>query len=185
MTGTPGTGKTTFSRLLADRVGATHIELSMYAIDHGFARERDVERDTAVVDLDALRAGISELLESGGVHVLDGHYAHEVAPPDKTRAVFVLRRAPWLLLEELLGRGYRDGKAWENVEAEIIGVCLSEALDLFRADDVCVLDTSGATPESTLESGLATLEGKSVCDDVDWVGHPETLELLRRRTCTS
>jgi len=185
VTGTPGTGKTTFSRLLADRVGATHIELSRYAIDNGYASERDAERDTAVVDLDALRAGVHELLESGDVLVLDGHYAHEVAPPDKTRAVFVLRRAPWLLLEELLGRGYRAGKVWENVEAEIIGVCLYEALGLFRADDVCVLDTSCASPESTLESGLAALAGKPVCDDVDWVGHPETLELLRRRTCTS
>jgi len=185
VTGTPGTGKTTFSRLLAQRIGATHVELSRYAIDHGYAGERDAERDTAVVDLDALRTGVHELLESGGMHVLDGHYAHEVAPPDETRAVFVLRRAPWLLLEELLGRGYSAGKAWENVEAEMIGVCLHEALDLFRADDVCILDTSGAPPERTLESGLAALDGKLVCDDIDWVGHPETLELLRRRTCTS
>ena len=185
MTGTPGTGKTTFSRLLSSRLGATHIDLSAYALGHGYAGERDEERDTAVVDLGALRAGVQELLEQGGEIILDGHYAHEVPPPEMTRMVFILRRAPWLLHGELLGRGYRTEKVWENLEAEIVGVCLSEALDRFSADHVCTLDTSSTPPEATLESGLAALGGRCAGDEVDWLGRPETLELLRRRTCTS
>jgi adenylate kinase len=51
VTGTPGTGKTTFSRQLSKRLGATHLELSRYALDNGLVTERDEERDTSVVDL--------------------------------------------------------------------------------------------------------------------------------------
>jgi adenylate kinase len=185
VTGTPGTGKTTFSRLLSGRLGATHVDLSAYALGHGYAAERDEERDTAVVDLGALTASVQTLLEQGGEIILDGHYAHEVTPPGGARMVFVLRRAPWLLHGELLGRGYRAEKVWENLEAEIVGVCLSEALDRFGADHVCSLDTSDTPPEATLMSGLAALEGRGAGDEVDWLGRPETLELLRRRTCTS
>jgi len=184
VTGTPGTGKTTFSRLLSGRLGATHIDLSEYALGRGYAEERDEERDTSVVDLDALRKSIRGLLEGEGEYVLDGHYAHEVSPPGLTRIVYVLRRAPWLLHGELTGRGYRAGKVWENVEAEIVGVCLHEALGRFGADSVCALDTSGQPPEATLEAGLAALEGGCEGGEADWMGRPETLELLRRRTCT-
>jgi adenylate kinase len=136
-----------------------------------------------VVDLEALRHNISSTLGRGKM-VLDGHYAHELTNPDTTRLVFVLRRAPWVLLEELRGRGYNENKVWENVDAEILASCLSEALERFPSDKVCELDTTGASPSETLTTGLASLERGS-CSDVytDWMNREETVSILRERPC--
>jgi adenylate kinase len=136
-----------------------------------------------VVDLDALRGDISALLEEENL-VLDGHYAHDLTSPDSTSLVFVLRRAPWVLQEELRGRGYSQCKAWENVEAELLGVCLSEALERFTPGKVCELDTTGASPQDTLRMSLWALEGSRLGIYTDWVSYPETAELLRTRPCT-
>lgn len=136
-----------------------------------------------MVDMEALRGDVSKMLEGGSL-VLDGHYAHELTTPEATRLVFVLRRAPWTLLGELQGRGYSQMKAWENVEAELLGVCLSEALDIFPPGKVCELDTTGVQPHETLRTGLAALE-KGGCTGAytDWLSRPETSELLRVRPC--
>jgi adenylate kinase len=184
VTGTPGTGKTTFSRQLSQRLGATHLELSRYALDNGLVTERDEERDTSVVDLEAVKRSVKAMLKGGERLVVDGHYAHDAVSPGDAEAVIVLRRAPWVLAEELRGRGYAPGKVWENVEAEALAVCLAEALDRFPAEKVCELDTTGRTAQETLETGLAYLKGGCGGGYIDWLGYPETVELLRARPCT-
>jgi adenylate kinase len=166
-------------------MGVRHIELSAYALERGLILERDAERGTSVVDVEALRDDVSKMLDVETL-ILDGHYAHELTSPDSTRLVFVLRRAPWTLLGELLGRGYSPEKTWENVDAELLAVCLSEALERFPPGKVCELDTTGAQPQETLKIGLVALE-RGGCPGAytDWVSRPETDELLRVRPCTS
>lgn len=160
------------------------MELSAYAEEHGRILERDAERDTGVADTEALRGDVSSMLEGESL-ILDGHYAHELTSPGSTRIVFVLRRAPWTLLGELQGRGYSEAKVWENVDAELLAVCLSEALDRFPPGKVCELDTTGAPPEETLRMGLAALEsGGCPGAYTDWLSRPETGGLLRARPCT-
>lgn len=165
---------------MADAVDARHIELSAYAENLGLVTSRDVEMDTGVIDFEALRLKIgAELKATDYAVILSGHYAHEVAPPGMTPMVFVLRRAPWALAEVLKGRGYREAKVWENVEAEIMGVCTAEAAETHKK--VCEIDTTRSTPEECLEKMLRSLKGKAACDGpVDWLSHPRTMELIQR-----
>lgn len=182
VTGTPGTGKTTLSRLLSNRMRARHVELSAYAQSHGHVLSRDVERDTVVVDVDRLRQEIDwEMKVSGEKFILDGHYSHDLLEPGNAAVVFVLRKAPWVLEETLRSRGYREPKVRENVEAEIIGVCSAEALGRYPPEKVCELDTTGSTDEETVEKMLRRIGGEDVCDGpVDWLNRLETMELLKR-----
>jgi len=153
-------------------------------LERGRILERDAERDTYVADIEALRGDVSKTLEAEPL-ILDGHYAHELTSPESTRLVYVLRRAPWTLLGELLGRGYTQVKTWENVDAELLAVCLGEALERFPPGKVCELDTTGSRPQETLKVGLDALEaGGYTGAYTDWVSRPETNDLLRARPCT-
>lgn len=165
---------------MAKELDARHLELSSYCRNLGLIASRDDEMDTGIIDLEALGMKIREELKaSNGVVILDGHYAHEVAPPNMTLIVFVLRKAPWALAETLHGRGYREAKVWENVEAEIMGVCTAEAVETHKK--VCEIDTTKATPTESLRKMLLSLRGNAAGDGpIDWLSHPRTMELIKR-----
>ena len=167
--GVPGVGKSTVAGAVAERLGCPVIGVSELAVKEGALLGRDVERDTDVVDLPRLKEIIVE-----------GHYAYDVVPSDLVSHALVLRRAPWTLKEELRERGYSDEKINENVEAELLDVPLIEAIEALGPDLVCEADTTGRTPEETVDEILGILEGSIPCRRrlVDWLGSPETRGLL-------
>ncbi|MCW4050088.1 MAG: adenylate kinase family protein [Candidatus Bathyarchaeota archaeon] len=185
VTGTPGTGKTTLSKLLSNELGTVHIELSKYAMEKGFIVEEDKERETLIINLEELGDALEKRLEADENIILDGHYAHDLVNPDTALQVFVLRRAPWELKQILESRGYNNMKVWENLEAEIIGICSSEALEAFPSELVCEIDTSNASTEEILRKMISILNGTAQCvsGEIDWMQYSETLEILRTRPC--
>jgi adenylate kinase len=186
VTGTPGTGKTTVSTILSKKLGANHIELSRFSIENGYVIEDDVERDTKVVDIEALGSAVMGIIaESNSPIIVDGHYAHDLLEEPLISYLFVLRKRPWDLKGVLETRRYRSEKVWENLEAEIMGVITVEALELFPSK-VIEIDTSNQTPDETAEQINAIIEGGGAPDKptIDWVTYPETLRLLLSRPCT-
>jgi adenylate kinase len=116
--------------------------------------------------------------------IIEGHYAQEVISSKHVTKIFVLRKAPWKLKEELQIRGYNASKIWENIEAEIVGICLSETIALFNSKQVCEIDTTNITPESATQMIVEILEGKSSCvvGLVDWMSHQETISLIKEKS---
>ncbi len=187
VTGTPGTGKTTVSTILSERLGARHIELSKFSIENGYVTEDDVERDTKVVDMDALGSAVRDIIEkSASPVIVDGHYAHDLVDEPLISCLFVLRRQPWDLKGVLETRHYSNEKVWENLEAEIMGVITGEALELIPSSKVIEVDTSGQSSDETAEQIYDMIEGGVALDKpiIDWVTYPETLRLLLSRPCT-
>ena len=187
VTGTPGTGKTTVSTILSERLGARHIELSKFSIENGYVAEDDVERDTKVVDMDALGSAVRDIIEkSSSPVIVDGHYSHELVDEAMVSHLFVLRRQPWDLKDVLEARHYSNGKVWENLEAEIMGVITGEALELILESKISEIDTSNQTPDETVDHINEIIEGNIAPDKpiIDWVAHPETIQLLLSRPCT-
>jgi len=187
VTGTPGTGKTTVSTILSERLGARHIELSKFSIENGYVVEDDFERETKVVDMDALRVAVMDIIkETTSPVIVDGHYAHELVDDAMVSHLFVLRRQPWGLKAVLEARHYSNGKVWENLEAEIMGVITGEALELVPESKISESDTSNQTPDETVDQINEIIEGNIAPDIpiIDWVAHPETIQLLLSRPCT-
>ncbi|MCX6649086.1 MAG: adenylate kinase family protein [Candidatus Bathyarchaeota archaeon] len=182
VTGVPGTGKTTVSTLLAAELHAEHIELTRLVKEGGLSQGWDPARNTTIADMKALRHAIANIVEnSTSTVIIDGHYSPDVSPREEATLVVVLRRAPWVLKDELQARGYSAGKVRENVEAEMIGTCLVDALAAQDQEKVCEIDTTGETPGETVRFILAVIDGEVNCShgEVDWMSRPEAEKLLR------
>jgi len=179
--GVPGVGKSTVASAVAERLGCPVIGVSELAVKEGALLGRDEERDTDVVDLPRLKEIIAEAVSATeGPIIVEGHYAYDVVPSDLVSHALVLRRAPWVLKEELRERGYSDEKVKENVEAELLDVPLVEAIEALGPDLVCEADTTGRTPDETVDEVLSIVEGSMPCrrNLVDWLGSPETRGFL-------
>ncbi len=86
--------------------------------------------------------------------------------------VLVLRRDPDELKELMEIRGFRKGELWENLAAEILDVCLWDAVKVCGIDKVCEINASGKEVREVVEDMISVLEGKRKCrvGVVDWLG---------------
>jgi adenylate kinase len=182
LTGVPGVGKSSVARVLSGRLRGTHIDLTELALREDLTLGFDGERGVAIADIERIRERIRGLcLSSDGPMIVEGHFAHDVVPAEMASRVFVLRRAPWRLKEEFEKRGYGKMKTRENVEAELLGVSLAEALEAYGEELICEIDTTDLAPEEVADEILSTLGGGTPCRRgfIDWLGHPMSIEALR------
>jgi adenylate kinase len=150
ITGTPGTGKTTVSDLLAVDMDVVHV--NQLVEDEGFFDEVDEARDSKVADMDAVR----DYLDGMDDVVVESHLAHLVNDLDK---VVVLRCAPAVLEDRLTERGEPPEKAGENAESEALDVILSEAVRIHGEDRVYEIDTTDRDPETVARDVEAAVAG--------------------------
>lgn len=134
VTGTPGTGKTSATERLADR---DVLHLNEVVEREELYTERDQERDSLVVDMEALREYVDD--RNG---IVESHLAHRL-PADR---VVVLRCDPADLERRLRERGEPEPKAEENAESEALDLILSEAVAEHGLENVYEIDTTGRSP---------------------------------------
>ena len=173
ISGTPGVGKSSVARLLARQLTAIHVDISKLAEREQLIHGKDHGRGTLIADTDELSKRIQSILRSSESDVLvDGHYAVDVVQPNDVHVVFVLRRDPAELKSILEERGFAGSKLWENLSAEILDVCLWDAVVTCGEDKVCEIDVSGKNIEETVDEILLTLNKKKKLriGRVDWLG---------------
>lgn len=156
ITGTPGVGKSTVSKIL--RKDHNVIDIHSYAEEHGLFEEFDEEAGSFDVDVDKL----SDSLQSQrgeGITFMDGHLSHFV----DCDAIIVMRCDPRKIKERLSERGYDDAKILENVQAEVLDVILCEAVD--SGIDTYEIDCSDMSPED-VASKIVDIIIKGKTDDV-------------------
>ena len=169
-------GKTSVSHTLAAKLNARYIGITELVKNENLVTSIDEERKTLVADTKKLQERLEEILStSEGNIIIEGHYAVDVVPKEDVHTVFVLRRDPNELKNVLEKRGYPEKKVWENLAAEILDVCLMDALSACGADKVCEVDVSGKTVEAVVEEIVLVLEKKKECRSgiVDWLGKLE------------
>jgi adenylate kinase len=181
ITGTPSVGKTTVAKALAAKLGAEYINLTDYAKQNNLIIEEDSERCTTVINEEAMQESLSQTIDNSqnNTIIIDGHYAAAVVLPEHHAQVFVLRRNPVELKQFMGKRGYTGTKLWENLQAEIIDVCLGEAVQ-YHAGRVCELDATGKTTEQVVEEIVDVLEKRKSCrvGQIDWMGELERQGIL-------
>ena len=181
VTGTPGVGKTRFSRVLAKKLGAVHIDLGLLATRERFIVGFDRLRQTYIVDTKKMARALKEILHylSGSV-VLDGHFAANMVPLELLDIVFVLRCHPEKLKRRLRLRKIPERKIVENVQAEILDVCLWDAVNNCGLERVCEIDVSTMKTAAAVAQAMRVLENRAKrrVGMVDWLGLMERHGLL-------
>jgi adenylate kinase len=182
VTGTPGVGKTTVSHSLVSKLDAVYISLAELVERERLISGVDKARGTLIADTDRVSKRMQEIIKSSECDVIvDGHYAVDVVPTKDVHMVFVLRRDPSELKNVMENRGFKERKLWENLAAEILDVCLWDAVSVCGSDKVCEIDVSGKRIEEVVEDIILMLEGRKKCQVgiVDWLGKLEGEGRLR------
>ena len=175
VTGTPGTGKTTATALLAEREGFDPdiVHLNDRVREHDLAESTDAERDSLVVDIDAVREHLAAAHDDDADLLVESHLAH-LLPADR---VVMLRAHPATVRERLVDRGESEAsarentpsaeppralarKARENAQSEALDVILSEAVDRHGAESVHEVDTTDLDPAAVADAIAAVVAGE-------------------------
>lgn len=129
ITGTPGTGKTQTSQLVAEKTGLRHLNIGDVVKENGFFEYKDEDFDSYILDEERLLDHLEPIMSEGG-YVVDFH-SNELFPERWFELVLVLRTETNVLYDRLLERGYSDLKRNENIECEIMQVVLDEARESY------------------------------------------------------
>ncbi len=173
VTGTPGTGKTTATELLAsgDAAGEPSEARSVEASDgediepielevvhlnedirsEGLTSGHDEDRDSEIADFEAVRAWVADRDDL----LVESHLAHEI---DADRVV-VLRCDPAVVERRLRERGESEASARENAESEALDLVLAEAVDRHGPEAVYEIDATDLSPTEVAAEIAAVVRG--------------------------
>ncbi|KAI8438893.1 hypothetical protein MSG28_011226 [Choristoneura fumiferana] len=152
ITGTPGVGKSTIARLVADRTKFTWREVSKLAEEYSCLDEYDAEYQCPVLNEDKLLDIMEGLLAKGG-NVVDYHGC-EFFPERWFDAVFVVRTNNTVLYDRLAARGYTGKKLSDNIQCEIFETLLEEAQASYKPEIVMELQNE---VEDQLQQNINTI----------------------------
>jgi adenylate kinase len=181
VTGTPGVGKTTVSKLIAQQKGFRIIELNALAKE-GRIEGKDPERDAMIVKPRAIMAALKKILKgSRDTFLIEGHFG-EIVPQEYVKLAIVIRIDPELLKERLAERGYAESKIKENVEAELVDSCLIGAMDAFGEERVREIDATSLSQEALVGEISAAIDGKGglPVGSVNWIAKLEKEGRIQR-----
>lgn len=183
VTGTPGTGKTTFSKRLASELGADYISLAQYVSKCRLYLGVDRKRRSKIIDVARTRASLSDALSRSREHVvLDTHVPDGILPKKMVKRVFVLRCHPRILEARLVAKKWKAAKVRENVLAEVLDSCLILAVKYYGWRKVTQLDTSRASVGRCIALAKRALGRRPPMRRivVDWLTKLEKEGLLER-----
>lgn len=125
--GTPSVGKTTIAKELARVIEYDYIDVAKIIIDEKLYKGMDRDRGSLIIDIHKAKKFFSSFLSKIEKAVLDSHVV-DIFPKHLISKVIVLRAHPLLILKRGIMRGWPIKKSIENAQAELLGVCLFDAL---------------------------------------------------------
>lgn len=173
ITGTPGVGKTTIAKALANKLKALYLSVGDLVRSENLILGVDRERQTLIADVKKLTKRIkSIILQASQDIIIEGHYASDVTPPNLVSYAFVLRRDPEDLKVKLKEKGFDENKILENVTSELLDVCLINTVKNYGAELVDEIDVSFMNVDRVTNEILTILRGqkKLKVGNIDWLG---------------
>ena len=169
VTGTPGTGKTTATGHLADRLEGSPVDEVVHLGEHlereELYTEVDESRGSLVADIDALEEWAAERDRV----LFESHLAHHLS----VDRVAVLRCAPAELERRLEERGVDPESIAENATSEALDIILAAAVERHGSEAVYEVDTTAESPAAVAEELLAIIDGdrQPSAGTVDFTGY--------------
>ena len=152
ITGSPGTGKHTIGKMLAEKLDLEITDINLLAKESKLCKEID-----GVLEVDTKE--LSKIMENAS-GIIIGHLAPYVVK--KAESVIVLRKNPYELEKVYRQRNYSKEKTLENIQAEILGIIAYDALQKFP--DLIQIDATNQDPEKVL-----SLVENRLNHTVDWL----------------
>ncbi|MBU0756446.1 MAG: adenylate kinase family protein [Nanoarchaeota archaeon] len=136
VSGTPGTGKTSFSKMISDNFGYKYIDVNTIIRKYHLSEGYDKKRDCQIVDADRLMLFLrDEILRFKKLKnskytglVIDSHLSHNLSPI-YVDLCFITKCSLPTLKKRLSARGYSEEKIRENLDSEIFDICRVEAAE--------------------------------------------------------
>lgn len=171
ITGTPGTGKTTVSSIVKERLDANLISINKLVLENHLYTGVHPQKKYKIVNMEALFNEldlVNEKIDKGHV-IIEGHLSHFYGKSD---IVIVLRADPRVLSQRMKSKGWNDSKIDENLEAEALGICSYEAHQI-HGRKVNEIDTSDISPQQVSDLIMDVLNGDKnfAVGAVDFLDH--------------
>lgn len=131
VTGTPGTGKTTYSKKLSKEKKYAYFDVTELIKKNKLYDSYDRSKKAYDVDVKKLNKFLIKLIKeekenkTKGI-IIDSHLSHYL-PPEHVDSCIVMKCELKKLKRRLEKRGYSKSKVRENLDCEIFDVCLQEA----------------------------------------------------------
>lgn len=154
ITGTPGTGKTSVSKVL-QKNDFEVLDFNKIANDKNFIIDRDKKRDSNIIDIDGFNNYIESNFSGKDIVFIEGHLTHLLKCVDK---VIILRCHPNKLRKNLSKKDWKKEKIKENLEAEILDVILCEVTENFSEDNIFEIDVTSKSIEDVALSIMEIAE---------------------------
>lgn len=129
VTGTPGTGKTTYSKKLAKKLKYKYVDVSKIIKEEKLYEEYDRKNKEYVVDEKKLSKFLLELTKVDKELVIDSHLSHYLKAKNVEK-VIVMKCELKELKKRLDKRKYNKQKIQDNMDSEIFDICKNEAEEL-------------------------------------------------------
>jgi adenylate kinase len=171
ITGNPGVGKHTCTKIVCEKLGDVKIiDINKIIIDNNAFLLND-DRNRKEVDIKKTLKLIRNELKKGGDLVIIGHLVPYLLRPDEIDIIVVMRRSPYEIIRTFEERDYSPEKIRENVASEILGISFYDALKTFGKNKVIEFDATGKTSQQAAEEIVLLLQNKSKHEIgmVDWL----------------
>ena len=163
ITGISTIGKTIISKRLAKKLDFKYIEINELAKKLKAYDGYDRKRQCKILDMKKLEKEINKIKDN---IILDGHVSHLF----KVNLVIVLRCDPQKLKRKLNRKYSNKFKIQENLEAEILGVITSEALE--KNKNIYEIDTTKKTIKQIINDINKIVNGNTKnykIGKIDWL----------------
>lgn len=154
VTGTPGVGKTTFSKMVEKEHKIRHIDVTAYIREAQIYDEYDAKFDTYLFDVDKVREHLNATAESTGSFIIDTH-SPAVAMDIRFDFIFHLKCDTGVLYQRLRSRGYPEAKVSENLDCECLDMVGEELEEYIDGEPLCVSGSGGPADCGTMSASDA------------------------------
>ena len=163
LTGNPGVGKHTVSKILAETLGYQIIDVNKEAVKIGMSEDND----SIYVDVEKTKKLLEEKISDKSLLV--GHLAPFVVSKELVSTVIVLRKNPYELIDVYEKRNYSDKKKNDNLGSEILGIIAYDSIQNLGENKTFQINATSITAEETAKKIEGVINRTSKGDVIDWL----------------